>query len=114
MRLRRFLGALLCVAVCGACAKDEAASPLEQCRSEAIGECCEDDECAVDSLCDFDYLCSPAPGGGVTCSEPDGDRMCHSICDESQDGIACRGGGTCTMYSRAAGGDSLMELWVCL
>ena len=95
-----------------ACSRDEP-SPLEQCRSQAKGECCEDDECAGDSVCDLDYACSPAPGGGTQCSDLSGDRTCHSVCDESQEGIACRGGGTCTRYERAEGGDYLEEMWVC-
>lgn len=117
MLMRRYLfGAMACVgAGLGACGPKEAArSPVEVCESEAKGECCGDDGCGASELCDFDYVCSPAPGGGVDCGDPSGDRMCHSACDESQDGVACRGGGTCTMFSRAMGGDNLMDVWFCV
>lgn len=115
MILRGCWLSLICAAAAGlACADhDDGPSPLEQCKSEAKGECCEDAACAAGSLCDFDYLCSPAPGGGVQCSEPGGDRLCHVRCEEAQDGQACPEGGTCTMISRAAGGDNLQDLWAC-
>ncbi len=105
---------LLAAAVAVTCAEaGDDPSPIEQCEREAKGECCEDAACAADSLCDFDYLCSPGPGGGVQCSEPGGDRQCHVRCEEAEDGLACAGGGTCTMIGRAAGGDHLQELWAC-
>ena len=97
-----------------ACQADDP-SPLEVCQADPAAACCGDDECGDGSICDFDYLCSPAPGGGVQCSDPSGDRRCHPRCDAAAEGQACPGeAGVCARLERFQGGDSGQELWACL
>ncbi|MEZ4448063.1 MAG: hypothetical protein R3B09_01205 [Nannocystaceae bacterium] len=106
------LALFLVAAVVGACGGDDP-SPRERCESEGKGECCDDDACAAGSICDFDYVCSPAPGGEVQCGEPSGDRACHVTCSEDQEGDACSGGGSCTRIERFAGGDAGEARYAC-
>lgn len=98
--------------VLSACAKEEGPSPLERCRA---GEhaCCEDSECEGDELCDFDYICSPAPGGEVSCNEGEGDRACHAPCTAAEVDMPCAGGGVCAMEVRFQGGDHGEEVYLC-
>lgn len=95
-----------------ACKEDEP-TPLELCKMDGAGGCCEDAECDGDAICDFDYVCSPAPDGGVQCGEGSGDRLCHALCDAPSEGMACPGGGTCTRVERFQGGDNGQEAWAC-
>lgn len=112
MRLPLALASLLTALAAGACADDEP-SPVEQCQADADNACCQDSECGADELCDHDFICSPAPGGGVQCSDATGDRSCHALCTQTELDMPCPGGGKCTMLTRFQGGDHGLAAYAC-
>jgi hypothetical protein len=83
-----------------------------ECADDPLADCCSDAECGEDQLCDYDYMCSPAPDGGVQCSTPAGDRECHDYCIAGED--CADPDQVCTAIERALGGDQLQEVWACI
>jgi hypothetical protein len=100
----------LLVSACDDGSKDQP-TPYEKCRADGVSQCCGNDECGQGRICDFDYICSPAPGGGLMCGGGGGTHTCLALC--LGDGSCAEAGLTCQDLEQFQGSDAGQMFRVC-
>ncbi|MCB9793120.1 MAG: hypothetical protein H6741_10375 [Alphaproteobacteria bacterium] len=87
-------------------------TPGELCEAEGA-ECCADADCGADEICHFSYTCYTRDGE-LRCSEPVGDKQCHTLCTEDTGLGDCPGLlEVCQTVEHVQGGDFIDEVSAC-